>query len=100
MSLVVSDPRPEHDPVQQRGEYLVDQPQRRQRIMPGPLPRTNAQVTGCVRSSGTHRLAEIQAWTDADGKALSLERLGVLPGSTVRLEQQPVVPESTSARDE
>ena len=42
----------QHDPAQERGEHLVDQPQRHQRIMPGHLPRTNGQVTGCVHSIG------------------------------------------------
>jgi hypothetical protein len=42
----------QHDPAQELGEHLVDQSQRHQRIMPGRLPRTNGQVTGCVHSFG------------------------------------------------
>ena len=42
----------QHDPAQELGEHLVDQPQRHQRIMPGHLPRTNGQVTGCAHSFG------------------------------------------------
>ena len=42
----------QHDPAEELGEHLVDQSQRHQRIMPGHLPRTNGQVTGCVHSFG------------------------------------------------
>ena len=45
-------PGTEHNPAQEGGEHLVDQPQRHQRIMPGYLPRTNGQVTGYARSFG------------------------------------------------
>jgi hypothetical protein len=34
----------QHDPAQELGEHLVDQPQRHQRIMPGCMPRANEQV--------------------------------------------------------
>jgi hypothetical protein len=42
----------QHDPAQEGGEHLVDQPQHHQRIMPDHLPRTNEQVTGYARSFG------------------------------------------------
>jgi hypothetical protein len=42
----------QHDPAEERGEHLVDQPQRHQRIMPGHLPRTNEQVMGCACAFG------------------------------------------------
>ena len=42
----------QHDPAEELGEHLVDQSQRHQRIMPGHLPRTNGQVTGCAHSFG------------------------------------------------
>ena len=47
----------QHDPAQELGEHLVDQPQRHQRIMPGHLLWTNGQVTSCARSFG-HPQAE------------------------------------------
>jgi transposase InsO family protein len=45
----------QHDPTQELGEHLVDQPHRHSRIMRGHLSRTNRQVTGCVRSFGHPR---------------------------------------------
>jgi hypothetical protein len=44
--------RPEDDPAQELGEHLVDQPQRRRRMMPGRLPWTNGNLTGCARVLG------------------------------------------------
>jgi hypothetical protein len=47
--------RPEDDPAQELGEHLVDQPQRRRRIMPGRLPRTKGSLRAVRAFSGTHR---------------------------------------------
>jgi hypothetical protein len=47
----------QHHPAQELGQYLVDQPQRHQRIMPSELQRTKEQVTCCVRSFGHAQLA-------------------------------------------
>jgi hypothetical protein len=76
--------RPEHDPAQELGEHLVDQPQRHQRIMPGYLPRTNEQVTGCVRSFGHPHLPSC-GWTvltPGGGHRLCHARGRVRPGGT------------------
>ena len=44
----------EHDPAQERGEHLVDQPQRHRRIMPGIRRWRSSRSAHVSRVSGTH----------------------------------------------
>ena len=45
----------QHDPAQELGEHLVDQPQRHQRIMPGTCRGRTGRSRAVRRVSGTHR---------------------------------------------
>jgi hypothetical protein len=47
---------PQHDPAQERGEHLVDQPQRHRRIMPAARNRRSTRSGNVGRVSGTHTL--------------------------------------------
>jgi hypothetical protein len=44
----------DHDPAQERGEHLVDQPERHRRIMPGVRRRRSSRSADVNRVSGTH----------------------------------------------
>ena len=58
----------QHDPAQELGEHLVDQPQRHERIMPGHMPLTNEQVTGCARNFGHPHVKDPQKTDEAATK--------------------------------
>jgi hypothetical protein len=65
----------QHDPAEELGEHLVGQPQRHRGIMPGPLPRTNGQVRGCLHSFG-HPQALRVGCVGRDEHAGALHRAG------------------------
>ena len=46
----------QHDPAQELGDHLVDQPERHQRIMPGHLPRRTGTSRAVRAVLGTHTI--------------------------------------------